>query len=188
MEIQEVAAAIAAKFLQSCLTLCDPRDSSPQGSGITWTAGKCFGTVNLRPSSKQGYSEAVLQGRWVQCWLDLAVQRTHLPGSLVMLQDQHCSSFQCFIKTVYPSLGCGWMLSWGKSTVQFPLLKLFILYCESHSVVSNSLWPHGLNSSWNSPGQNTGVGSLSVSPGDLPNSQVKSRSPALQADSLPALP
>ena len=33
---------------------------------------------------------------------------------------------------------------------------------ESHSVVSNSLWPHGLYSPWNSPGQNTGVGNLSL--------------------------
>ena len=28
--------------------------------------------------------------------------------------------------------------------------------------MSNSLWPHGLYSPWNSPGQNTGVGSLSL--------------------------
>ena len=33
---------------------------------------------------------------------------------------------------------------------------------ESHSVVSNSLWPHVLYSPWNSPGQNTGVGNLSL--------------------------
>ena len=33
---------------------------------------------------------------------------------------------------------------------------------KSHSVVSNSLQPHGLYSPWNSPGQNTGVGSLSL--------------------------
>ena len=33
---------------------------------------------------------------------------------------------------------------------------------ESHSVVSDSWWPHGLYSPWNSPGQNTGVGSLSL--------------------------
>ena len=33
---------------------------------------------------------------------------------------------------------------------------------ESHSVVSDSLWPHGLYSPWNTPGQNTGVGSLSL--------------------------
>ena len=32
----------------------------------------------------------------------------------------------------------------------------------SHSVVSDSLQPHGLYSPWNSPGQNTGVGSLSL--------------------------
>ena len=31
---------------------------------------------------------------------------------------------------------------------------------ESHSVVSDSLRPHGLYSPWNSPGQNIAVGSL----------------------------
>ena len=33
---------------------------------------------------------------------------------------------------------------------------------ESHSVMSNSLRPRGLYSPWNFPGQNTGVGSLSL--------------------------
>ena len=33
---------------------------------------------------------------------------------------------------------------------------------ESHSVLSNSLLPHGLYRPWNSPGQNTGLGSLSL--------------------------
>ena len=33
---------------------------------------------------------------------------------------------------------------------------------ESHSVVSDSFRPHGLQSPWNSLGQNTGVGSLSL--------------------------
>ena len=33
---------------------------------------------------------------------------------------------------------------------------------ESRSVVSDSLLPHGLYSLWNSPDQNTGVGSLSL--------------------------
>ena len=41
---------------------------------------------------------------------------------------------------------------------------------------------------WNSPGQNTGVGSYSFTPGDLPNPGIEPRSPALQADSLPAEP
>ena len=33
---------------------------------------------------------------------------------------------------------------------------------ESLSVMSDSLWPHQLYSSWNSPGQNTEVGSVSL--------------------------
>ena len=39
---------------------------------------------------------------------------------------------------------------------------------ESLPVVSYSLWPHGLYSSWNSPGQNTGVGSFSLLQGIFP--------------------
>ena len=39
--------------------------------------------------------------------------------------------------------------------------------CESHSVVSGSLGPHGLYSPWNSPGQNTGKGCLSLLQGIL---------------------
>ena len=54
---------------------------------------------------------------------------------------------------------------------------------ESHSVVSNSLLLHGLYSPWNSPGQNAGVGSLS-----LPIPGIKPRSPTLQADSLQSEP
>ena len=39
---------------------------------------------------------------------------------------------------------------------------------SSCSVASNSLQPHGLYSPWNSPGQNTGVGSLSLLQGIFP--------------------
>ena len=42
---------------------------------------------------------------------------------------------------------------------------LAYLVSESHSVVSDSLRPHGLYSPWNSPGRNTGVCSLSLSRG-----------------------
>ena len=86
---------------------------------------------------------------------------------------------------------------------------------ESHSVVSDSLRPHGLYSPWNSPGQNTGMGSLSLLQGISPTQGsnpglphfrqvlyqlshqgsagrgkvgVKPRSPTLQAGSLPAEP
>ena len=39
---------------------------------------------------------------------------------------------------------------------------------ESHSVMSDSWWPHGLYSPWNFPGQNTGVNSLSFLQGIFP--------------------
>ena len=39
---------------------------------------------------------------------------------------------------------------------------------KSHPVVFDSLWPHGLYSPWNSPGQKSGVGSLSLLQGIFP--------------------
>ena len=44
---------------------------------------------------------------------------------------------------------------------------------ESHSGVSDPLWPHRLYSPWNSPGQNTGVGSLSLLQGIFPTQGLK---------------
>ena len=75
-----------------------------------------------------------------------------------------------------------------------PLSLPMVMYCswplwsESHSVMSDSLRLHGLYSPWNSPDQNTGVGSLSLLQGNLPNPGIEPRSPALQADSLPGKP
>ena len=61
---------------------------------------------------------------------------------------------------------------------------------ESLSVVSDSLPPFALldplYSPWNSPGQNTGVGSLSLLQGI--DAGIEPRSFTFQADSLPAEP
>ena len=48
---------------------------------------------------------------------------------------------------------------------------------ESHSVMSDSLRPHGLYSPWNSPGLNTGVGSRSLLHGIFP---TQGSNPSLQ--------
>ena len=58
-------------------------------------------------------------------------------------------------------------------TVDFNKLHIFLMQyfkceSESRSVVSNCLQAHGLYSPWNSPGQNTGVGSLSLLQGIFP--------------------
>ena len=62
------------------------------------------------------------------------------------------------------------------------------VWSERHPVVSNCLWPHGLYSPWNSPDQNTVVGSLSLLQGIFPNPGIEPRSPSLQVDSLLAEP
>jgi len=56
---------------------------------------------------------------------------------------------------------------------------------ESHSVASNSLRPHWLFSPWNSPGQNTGVGSLSFLQGIVSIQGSTQPRDQTQADSLP---
>ena len=58
---------------------------------------------------------------------------------------------------------------------------------ESCSVMSDSLRLHGLYSPWNSPDQNTGVGSFPFSRGSSQPRDWTQVSP-LQADSLPAEP
>ena len=85
----------------------------------------------------------------------------------------------------------------GSTTRQLPILRLALTICkfamvscesESRSVVSDSLQPHGLYRPWNSPGQNTVVGSCALLQGNLPKPGIKPRSPILQADSLLAEP
>ena len=63
----------------------------------------------------------------------------------------------------------------------------------SHSVVSDSLWPYGLQPTrllcpWGFSRQEYWSGLPCPPPGDLPNPGIKPRSPALQADSLPTEP
>ena len=63
----------------------------------------------------------------------------------------------------------------NKCSIRFNFLYVplsFVLFSpgwsESHSVMSNSLWPHGVYNPWNSLGQNTGMGSLSLLQGIFP--------------------
>ena len=48
---------------------------------------------------------------------------------------------------------------------------------SNHLVISDSLQPHGLYSPWNSPGQNTGVDSLSLLQGIFPTQGMNARLP-----------
>ena len=55
-----------------------------------------------------------------------------------------------------------------KDGLKLNIIKTKDSESENHSVLSDSLQPHGLYSPWNSPGQNTGVGSLSLFQGIFP--------------------
>ena len=61
-------------------------------------------------------------------------------------------------------------------------------WSESHSVVPNSLQPQRLHSPWNSPGQNTGVGSLSLLQGIFPTQGSNPDLPHCRWTLLPAEP
>ena len=68
-------------------------------------------------------------------------------------------------------------------------ITTLLMSCNHSSLMSNSLWPHGLWPArlfcpWNSPSKNTRVGSHSLLQGDLPDPGIKPESPTLQADSL----
>ena len=76
-------------------------------------------------------------------------------------------------------------------TLKLLLWLLWIMLLWVHIFYILWLWPilrpHG-HSPWNSLVQNTGVGSLFPSPGDLLNPGIEPRSPTLQVDSLSAEP
>ena len=73
----------------------------------------------------------------------------------------------------------GWILPRLNFLKMFSSLRIlyrrppFKSESESRSVVSDSLCPHGLYRPWNSPGQNTGVGSLSLLQGIFPTQGSK---------------
>ena len=61
-----------------------------------------------------------------------------------------------------------WIQSYFEFDKYFYHKERFYSKSEGRSVVSDSLRSHGLYSPWNSPGQNTGVGSLSLLQGVFP--------------------
>ena len=61
------------------------------------------------------------------------------------------------------------------------MMSKWVKVAQSYPALCDPLWPHGLYSSWNSSGQNTGVDSLSLLQGALSNPGIEPRSPALQA-------
>ena len=101
------------------------------------------------------------------------------PGSSVLgiSQARVWSALLCLLQGVFPTQGSNLhllsLLHWQAGFL--PLVPMCVCVCVcissvqfSCSVVSDSLWPHGLYGQWNSPCQNTGVGNLSLLQGIFP--------------------
>ena len=90
----------------------------------------------------------------------LAVYVESFPGHKTYWECQHWESsyFSCNI----------FLASWNYCLWMVKETRDNSIACESRSVVSDPLRPHGLYSPWNFLGQNTGVGSLSLLQGIVP--------------------
>ena len=144
------AAAAAAKSLQSCLTLCDPIDGSPPGS-----------CPRDSPDKNTG----------VGCHFLLQCMKVKRESEVTLSRPTLCDPMDCSLpgSSVHGVFQAR-ALEWGAIAFSGYLNyhDLNILESESCSVVFASLQPHGLYSPWNSPGQDTGMGSLSLLQGIFP--------------------
>ena len=101
---------------------------------------------------------------YVCTWANIAMK-------LNIFKNGKCSSVLCMMWFWLRLLFC-FIIS---HTAYFSLLPHapHTKWSESHSIVSDSLRPHGLYSPWNSPGQNTGAGCLSLLQGIFPTQGLK---------------
>ena len=135
-------------------------------------------------------------------------EQLHLHFSLSCIGEGNGNPLQCSCLENPRDREAWWAAVYGVAQSQTRLKRLSSSVCMAESlccvpeiittllisynccsVMSNSLWPHGLLSSrlfcpWDSPGKNTRLGSHSLLQGDLPDPGIKPRSPELQADSL----
>ena len=129
---------LCAKLLQSCLTLCDPRDSSPLGPSV----------------------HGILQARILE-WVAMPSSR-----ECSQPRDKTCiSSPRPEGGPSKPQQTPGDLCSSSGEVLAFPSQgRLCRAAC---SVMSDSLWPHALWPArplcpWNSPGSNSGLGCYSL--------------------------
>ena len=142
-------------------------------------------------------------GRWALFWVNYHVFLT----CLIYLSIHpffHPSIHPSVHPSIHPSVCLYFIAFWYYVTLQahlvFPLFQPENrphppqpLYVLSRSVMSDSLWPRGLQPArllcpWGFSRQEYWSGLPCPPPGDLPNPGIEPRSPALQVDSLPIEP
>ena len=117
------------------------------------------------PGSGRSPGEGMATHSSILAW---KISRTEVPGGLQPMESQRVDTMEhtCTHSAVHvfivPYHGASLEVLWEDK-----------FKSESRSVVSDSLRHHGLYSPWNSPGQNTGVGSHSLPQGIFPTQGSK---------------
>ena len=120
-------------------------------------------TPVLLPGKSHGQRTLVGCSPWGREESDIT-ERLHFHFSLSCIGEGNGNPFQCSCLENPRDRRAWWAAVYGVAQSQTRLKRLSSV---SHSVVSDSLWPHGLQSArllcpWNSPGKNTGVGCHSL--------------------------
>ena len=99
------------------------------------------------------------------------VLTSYISKMVPLLESMSQYGYTSLLTKVYSLFGFPWF-----SSKFICIIFLDSVYkrgvCVSLSGVSDSLQPHGRYSSWDSPGQNTGVGNLSLLQGIFPTQEV----------------
>ena len=122
---------------------------------LLWRSWTFLQVAELPSDSRIG---GITPGALIGIWISAVV---HCQAAVNSTAIEVMRGERIFRGTPAPSEFC-----YNKVAGIFPLR--YQSESESRSVVSNSLWPPGLHSPRNSPGQNTGVGSLSLLQGIFP--------------------
>ena len=153
-----------SEVAQSCLTLSDPMDCSLPGSSIH----QIFQATVLEWIFQARFSRHCLLHRYTYIppfWTYLLSPSPSHPSRLMQSPCLFPGPYSKSLLAIY--------FTHGDVSFHVTLSNPFLMWSEekwseSHSVMSNSLQPYGLYSPRNSPGQNTGVGSLSLLQGIFP--------------------
>ena len=124
----------------------------------------CYGIISLLWKEYLVFSEitlAILLDFSRAAWLLLIVM--NFPPTNPHSSDSCHATLICLNTPVFSYWSCFY------SSEHVNAVNKVSLWTESRSVMSNSLRPHGLYSPWDSPGQNTGVGSFSLLQGIFPS-------------------
>ena len=144
----QLSFAAAAKLLQSCPTLCDPRDGSPPGSPVPRI---------LQARTLEWGAIAFFSCVWFFATPWTAAHQAHL--SMGFSRQEFLSGLPFPPPADLPDPGIEPTFSW----VSCIAVRCFTHWAtwevsQAHSVMSDSLRLHGLLCPQDSPGKNTGVG------------------------------